>query len=87
MWFRKETNKDKTLKEYKNLLTQQRVVDRQLSNLQREKDFKVQRLEKKYQEQIDELIIAKKQIDKDVADTKEFIKNISNTTFVIPESK
>lgn len=87
MLFRKETNKDKTLKEYKNLLTQQRVIDRQLSNLQREKDFKVQRLEKKYQEQIDELIIAKKQIDKDVADTKEFVKNISNTTFIIPESK
>ena len=87
MLFRKETNKDKTLKEYKNLLTQQRVIDRQLSNLQREKDFKVQRLEKKYQEQIDELIIAKKQIDKDVADTKEFVKEVSNSTFVIPQSK
>lgn len=85
--FRRITAKDKALKEYKGLLTQQRVIDRKLSNLQREKDFKVQRLEKSYQEKIDELIIAKIQIDKDVADTKAFVKDVSNTTFVIPQSK
>ena len=85
--FRRATAKDRALKEYKGLLTQQRIIDRQLSNLQREMDFKVQRLEKSYQEKIDELIIAKKQIDKDVADTKEFVKEVSNSTFVIPQSK
>lgn len=59
---------------YKKLLYKQQSVADRLSNTQREKDFRVQKLEKQYQSKIDKLLQDEQSIALLIKIIKEFIK-------------
>lgn len=59
---------------YKKLLEKQQSVADRLSNTQREKDFRVQKLEKQYQSKIDKLLQDEQSIALLIKIIKEFIK-------------
>jgi hypothetical protein len=64
------------IEQYKKSLlqVQQNIVDK-LSNMQREKDFKVQKLEKRYQSKIEKLIQEQSANALRIKITKEFVAN------------
>lgn len=62
---------------FKKLIEKQQTIADKLSNLQREKDFKVQKLEKYYQSKIENLIKTEQANALIIEVTRKFINNIS----------
>lgn len=51
-------------------------VDDLLARTQRERDLKVDTINKKYESKIDEILRAQKELDIIIRDTKEYVKNV-----------
>lgn len=66
-------NDTKTVKCYQELIKRQQETMTKLSNVGREKDYKVQKIEKKYESQIDDLVRELEAIDLQIDVTKRYI--------------
>lgn len=71
------------IKDYNNLLKRQQDLDVQMSNLGREKDFKVQKIEKHYQSQIDDLVREQEALAVTIANIEDYIKKTSGANTLV----
>lgn len=62
------------IKQYNDLLKRQQDLNDQMSNLGREKDYKVQKIEKQYQSQIDNLVRDQEALAITISNIEEYIK-------------
>ena len=67
-----------TVKSYQALIKRQQETMTKLSNVGREKDYKVQKIEKKYEAQIDDLVRKLDAIDLQIDGAKRYV---SSTTY------
>lgn len=67
-------NKKDAVKAYNNLIRAKGIANDKMSNLQREKDYKVQCIEKKYESQINEYINDIAYYDLEIEKVKKYIK-------------
>lgn len=67
-----------TVKSYQALIKRQQETMTKLSNVGREKDYKVQKIEKKYEAQIDDLVRELDAIDLQIDVAKRYV---SSTTY------
>jgi hypothetical protein len=68
-------NKD-VVKTYNNLIKHQQMLNDKMSNLGREKDYKVQKIEKKYNSKIDDLIRLQNGIELEVEIAKRYVSDV-----------
>lgn len=77
-----------TVKSYQALIKRQQETMTKLSNVGREKDYKVQKIEKKYEAQIDDLVreleaidlqidVAKRYVGSTICEKAEIIKRVN----------
>lgn len=66
-----------TIKHYNDLLEKQQQLNDEMSNLGREKDYKVQKIEKQYQSKIDSLVREQEALAITIANVEDYIKKIS----------
>lgn len=71
------------IKDYNNLLKRQQELDVQMSNLGREKDFKVQKIEKHYQSQIDNLVREQEALAVTITNIEDYIKKTSGANTLV----
>lgn len=71
------------IKDYNNLLKRQQDLDVEMSNLGREKDFKVQKIEKHYQSQIDDLVREQEALAVTIANIEDYIKKTSGANTLV----
>ena len=71
------------IKDYNNLLKRQQDLDVEMSNLGREKDFKVQKIEKHYQSQIDNLVREQEALAVTIANIEDYIKKTSGANTLV----
>lgn len=71
------------VKDYNNLLKRQQDLDVEMSNLGREKDFKVQKIEKYYQSQIDNLVREQEALAVTIANIEDYIKKTSGANTLV----
>ena len=71
------------IKDYNNLLNRQQDLDVEMSNLGREKDFKVQKIEKHYQSQIDNLVREQEALAVTIANIEDYIKKTSGANTLV----
>lgn len=67
-------NKKDAVKAYNNLVKSREIANDKMSNLQREKDYKVQCIEKKYESKINEFINQVSYYDLEIDKVKKYIK-------------
>lgn len=58
------------------ILEEKSKVDDLLAKVQREKDLRVDTINKKYEAKIDSIIRKKKELEVIIRDTKEYVKNV-----------
>ena len=66
-----------TVKSYQALIKRQQETMTKLSNVGREKDYKVQKIEKKYEAQIDDLVRELEAIDLQIDVAKRYVGSTS----------
>lgn len=71
------------IKDYNNLLKRQQDLDVEMSNLGREKDFKVQKIEKHYQSQIDNLVREQEALAVTISNIEDYIKKTSGANTLV----
>ena len=71
------------IEEYNDLLKKQQYLNDQMSNLGREKDYKVQKIEKHYQSQIDNLVRDQEALAIVIANIEEYIKKTSGANNLV----
>lgn len=71
------------IKQYNDLLKRQQDLNDQMSNLGREKDYKVQKIEKHYQSQIDNLVRDQEALAIVIANIEEYIKKTSGANNLV----
>ena len=71
------------IEEYNNLLKEQQRLNDTMSNLGREKDYKVQKIEKHYQSQIDNLVRDQEALAIVIANVEEYIKKTSGANTLV----
>lgn len=71
------------VKDYNNLLKRQQDLDVEMSNLGREKDFKVQKIEKHYQSQIDNLVREQEALAVTISNIEDYIKKTSGANTLV----
>lgn len=71
------------IEEYNNLLKEQQRLDDKMSNLGREKDYKVQKIEKQYQSQIDNLIRDQEALAIVISNVEDYIKKTSGANTLV----
>lgn len=71
------------IKQYNDLLKRQQDLNDQMSNLGREKDYKVQKIEKQYQSQIDNLVRDQEALAIVIANIEEYIKKSSGANNLV----
>lgn len=64
---------------YNDLMRKRKTVEDRISNTQREKDYKVQLMEKKYQSMIDEDLNELDAIDGEIEQTQKYIAKHPNS--------
>lgn len=68
--------KKDVIKSYRNLIKQQQKLMDDLSNVGRKKDYKVQKIEKKYNSKIDTLVRELQSMDLQVEITKRYVNEV-----------
>lgn len=71
------------IKQYNDLLKRQQDLNDQMSNLGREKDYKVQKIEKQYQSQIDNLVRDQEALAIVIANIEDYIKKSSGANNLV----
>ena len=71
------------IKQYNELLKRQQDLNVEMSNLGREKDFKVQKIEKHYQSQIDKLVREQEALAVTIANIEEYIKKVGGANNLV----
>lgn len=71
------------IKQYNDLLKRQQDLNDQMSNLGREKDYKVQKIEKQYQSQIDNLVRDQEALAIVTANIEDYIKKSSGANNLV----
>ena len=71
------------IKQYNDLLKRQQDLNDQMSNLGREKDYKVQKIEKQYQSQIDNLVRDQEALAITISNIEEYIKKTSGANTLV----
>ena len=71
------------IKQYNDLLKRQQDLNDQMSNLGREKDYKVQKIEKQYQSQIDNLIRDQEALAIVITNIEDYIKKSSGANNLV----
>lgn len=71
------------IEQYNDLLKRQQDLNDQMSNLGREKDYKVQKIEKHYQSQIDNLVRDQEALAIVIANIEDYIKKTSGATTLV----
>ena len=75
--------KTDVIKQYNDLLKRQQDLNDQMSNLGREKDYKVQKIEKHYQSQIDNLVRDQEALAIIIANIEDYIKKSSGANNLV----
>lgn len=71
------------IEQYNDLLKRQQDLNDQMSNLGREKDYKVQKIEKYYQSQIDNLVRDQEALAIVIANIEDYIKKSSGANNLV----
>lgn len=71
------------VKNYNELLKEQQALNDKMSNLGREKDYKVQKIEKHYQSQIDNLVRDQEALAIVIANVEDYIKKTSGANTLV----
>lgn len=71
------------IKDYNDLLKRQQELNDKMSNLGREKDYKVQKIEKQYQSQIDNLVRDQEALAIVISNVEEYIKKTSGANTLV----
>ena len=71
------------IKQYNDLLKRQQDLNDQMSNLGREKDYKVQKIEKQYQSQIDNLVRDQEALAIVITNIEDYIKKSSGANNLV----
>lgn len=71
------------IKDYNDLLKRQQDLNVKMSNLGREKDYKVQKIEKQYQSQIDDLVREQEALAVTIANIEDYIKKTSGANTLV----
>lgn len=71
------------IKDYNNLLKRQQDLNVKMSNLGREKDYKVQKIEKQYQSQIDDLVREQEALAVTIVNIEDYIKKTSGANNLV----
>lgn len=71
------------VKNYNDLLKEQQRLNDEMSNLGREKDYKVQKIEKHYQSQIDNLVRDQEALAIVISNVEDYIKKTSGANNLV----
>ena len=71
------------IKQYNDLLKRQQDLNVEMSNLGREKDYKVQKIEKHYQSQIDNLVREQEALAVTISNIEDYIKKTSGANNLV----
>lgn len=66
--------KNTTIISYDNLIQTKKELENEMSNLQREKDLKVDRINNEYETKIDAIVRAINFVDSEISKSKEYLK-------------
>ena len=66
--------KNTTIISYDNLIQTKKEIENEISNLQREKDLKVDRINNEYETKIDAIVRAINFVDSEISKSKEYLK-------------
>lgn len=74
------TIKNTTMASYDELLSQKRNLENMMANLQREKDLKVDRINNKYEAEIEQVLRALNVLDNEIDKAKMYVNDNITTT-------
>lgn len=74
------TIKNTTMASYDELLSQRRNLENMMANLQREKDLKVDRINNKYEAEIEQVLRALNVLDNEIDKAKMYVNDNITTT-------